>query len=1265
VATPAEVTEKQIEHLDARQLTEVLKAVVDATLIRARIGIEAAQIPRTLDMSDDGEDGIVSWSEGPSEAGYIKQRRTQFQVKAGKLQPADCRRELLKDGALKPRVADNLSAGGAYVLFLAQPCTGKMKEARKAEIRKVIAQELGADVGNAARIEIFSGDVIASWVNEHYGVALLAHRLLGVLIPDNFLPWESWSQLARHNRTQYQRDAGIDDQMRSLRSELLQPRSVLRMIGLSGLGKTRLALETFRPSLPGSTLANVANSVIYVDDPEDAAVLAHIHGLVHRSRTGIVVVDNCSLTLHQKLRDVIDQPNSLLSLLTIDLDLAKDANPAGLLEIGQSSRAVIHDILRSALPAAPAGQLERMVVFVDGFPRLAVQLIESGVQEDLNRLPLTGEDFTERLLWGRDAPDDAKRRTIEACALFHHVGIAGPVESHLNYVAQCVCHQSPQDFFSTVQYFRRRGLIDGIGDFVRVTPLPLAITLAESWFVNTLPSTQEAVLRDEEMPAGLAEALAQRFSSLSPTERAAEMVRRMMGISGPFVNLGSLNNKRTSRLLRALVSVEPDSCLDMMVRVLGPATREELLAATEGRREFVWALERLIYDRTRFLRAGRLLAALAIAENETWSNNASNQFVQLFHLQLSGTEAEPQLRLSLVDELLSSGDERQEALAITALGAAVATRYYTRTGGAEEQGFRTYRDWAPRTLAEQCAYFNEALRRLAAVAPVETRLGDLARHQLAAAIRTQVYSGNLRGIDEALRNVRGSYAGLWSEALTQAQEALRYEGRHLDPKNRQAVIDWEALLLPTSLADRLLVHVSKAPFGWGLPEIEFSDLDRRSAAFDTLVADFAAARAEWPRLAPLLVEGEQRRTFDFGREVGRLVEDDGLLDLVIARAQVIRTGTFEPSFLAGLLHARRLLSIDRYRAFMKRCADVDSVRPHFVWINAVAGLVDGDLERLHSMLTRNEVAPDDFRVFTYGRVLESVPSELVAKVFTEVSRHGETGGWTTLSVLSMYINDDGAWLPYRNCLASVIRSRAVALSNTASTMDRYAYDKVAKRFMTEEPTDPEPLTALAAHAVALCQQRELNFSAHDMLRPLVFELLSKHAALVWPTIREAIAGADHLSAFHWAHLLTDSPVMQEKHSAFNLLSTDEVLSWVGASPPVALFVVLKELPLFRVADDGQLVVNALLDPLIEQFGNRQDFLSTLSANLHSFSWTGSAEPLFRQRQRFVERYRHHRHPRLAAWASAEYGNFGKLAFDEQKRQEEWDAGILEARFPQV
>lgn len=1073
--------------------------------------------------------------------------------------------------------------------------------------------------------------------------------------------WDQWAQQRSLSRSEFQTDAQIDSYLTSLRETLVRPRTTVRLIGLSGLGKTRLALEAFRPPPDPSKGVGLASSVIYVDDANPSELLSHTQALRNRSRSGILIADNCPLELHAKLVDIVEHPDSNLSLLTIDLDLTKDTSATGLLEVRKASPAVLAGMIRAAYPGMAPRDITFLAAYSDGFPRIASLLIVSGVDEDLGLQPLTEPQLTRRLLWGRDPVEPERLRTIEACSLFHHLGFIAPVVSHRQYVARRICGQTDDDFYRNVIYFIDRGLIDPLGPYVRVSPLPLAIRLADQWFENSPPETREALLTDTEMPEPLAEALAQQFSNLDKLERANEIVRRLMRSGGPFAKMEALNSKRGSRLLRSFVDVEPEACLDLLIQVLGLGTTEQLRTLTTGRRDTVWALERLVFGAPRFLRAARLLLALSVAENETWANNATTQFLQLFQAQLAGTEAPPALRLQLLDEVVAEEDPARTNLAIRALGVAIGTRHFTRTVGPEVQGSRRYDDWTPRTNQELLAYFNGCLDRLVRFARGNDDVSALARKQLADGMRTQVFVGNLDGIDAALRSVRAVYHELWPEALAEAADAARYEGKRLEPADRLRVFAWRELLSPANLADRLRVFVKNAAPGWGLAaDDDVEDVTR--VAFEALVSDIARDSRTWPTVIPALSTGEQNRTFEFAERLGQASDPIALLMLALDHAETASASELNPSLVAGILSSIKKQNEDLYGGELERALSVQNLVQHFVWINAVVGLVNGDLARLGSLLSEGRVSQQSFRVFTYGRILLDQPADEIATVFSRVLASGVEGGWTAIGVLGMYVDDDRIWNACRDVLSSAVLSTEIALSSDVSTMDRYTFGKICERLLKEVPLQENLISGLADHAVKLCALRDMDINTYDMIRPIVFQLLKEQPEIAWPVIRDAITASDGLTQFHWSELLSDSKPMQAPTSAFDLVPADLMLSWIRSTPSIALHVVFRELPLFSVAADGNMAIHPLVDQLFDEFGDEEYFLSTISANLHSFGFVGSAEHLFRARASFLERFLHHRRASVAAWAAAEKNGFERSAESERLRQEAWDAGIISVPF---
>ena len=108
------------------------------------------------------------------------------------------------------------------------------------------------------------------------------------------------------------------------------------------------------------------------------------------------------------------------------------------------------------------------------------------------------------------------------------------------------------------------------------------------------------------------------------------------------------------------------------------------------------AREELCFHEAAFSRSAQCLLLLASAENEQWANNATGQFLQLFRVFLSGTEAPPALRLALLDAALTSSDIRFRELCVRALETAIDTHGGTRTVGAEYQGSGApLKEWRP------------------------------------------------------------------------------------------------------------------------------------------------------------------------------------------------------------------------------------------------------------------------------------------------------------------------------------------------------------------------------------------------------------------------------------------------------------------------------------------------------------------------------------------------------------------------------------------
>ena len=116
--TVFEVGIREIGDLDALQLTDLLRRLLEQELRRFGISAAHADVALQINIPDGGEDGRVRWIGEVPDACFLASNFHQFQVKAMAMGPAACANELVNSaGNLNPQVASALDDGASYVVF--------------------------------------------------------------------------------------------------------------------------------------------------------------------------------------------------------------------------------------------------------------------------------------------------------------------------------------------------------------------------------------------------------------------------------------------------------------------------------------------------------------------------------------------------------------------------------------------------------------------------------------------------------------------------------------------------------------------------------------------------------------------------------------------------------------------------------------------------------------------------------------------------------------------------------------------------------------------------------------------------------------------------------------------------------------------------------------------------------------------------------------------------------------------------------------------
>jgi len=358
-----------------------------------------------------------------------------------------------------------------------------------------------------------------------------------------------------------------------------------------------------------------------------------------------------------------------------------------------------------------------------------------------------------------------------------------------------------------------------------------------------------------------------RFLNLEP--RILELTTYLCGPQGPFGRAEILNSYRGSRIFRSITEVNPSVSIETLERIYRDFDKEDLKKVDLGRRNLIWALENLIFWEETFLKAARLLLRFAVAETEGGiANNATGQFYQVFHYLLSGTQAPLEKRLKIIDEGLSTGDIDYQKICIEALGHALWTWHFSRTGSVETQGsIYPHEDWQPTKWQEVFDYWEAALIRLTKYALKDGELGSQAKSIIEKSIPGLLRYGRLDAIETAILALQGKYGKFLPEILYEIKEFLHTYSEKIPKEGRIRMERWIDSLSPHNFKENYYITVIR-PEVWVIHESdEWYKLHKeRIDSFSLEISRDVTALYD---NIDILYRGESVGGFEFGCGLGK------------------------------------------------------------------------------------------------------------------------------------------------------------------------------------------------------------------------------------------------------------------------------------------------------------------------------------------------------------------------------------------------------------
>ncbi|MCZ6773637.1 MAG: hypothetical protein O7G83_16890 [Proteobacteria bacterium] len=1047
-------------------------------------------------------------------------------------------------------------------------------------------------------------------------------------------------------------------------NHLSEDQRILRVVGPSGFGKSRFAYELFNHRTePADEIDSVG--VIYADHSivgDEVAKLAL--EIADVGFSAILIVDECPDDSHLKLAELALRAGSRLRLVTIDVETrVQQAEGTLTIRLEPAPTEMIGAIAQGIAPKLSDADARYIQELSNGFPVMAV--LAARENADGRQTIRSVGQVMDRIIWGKRSRDDKAQKALEFLSLFEWLGLSGRVSDQARHIATVLAGMSEDAFVEYVKSFKSRGVVVQRGDYVQVQPIPLAARLAEQRLA-VLPEGRLASFFTQ-APSKLRKSLLRRLRWLDTSDVAQVFAKQLLKAN--FLgNLAALNSDFGSECLDQLVHVVPDTVMATIDQVFGNLSTDELANVRVGRRHLVWALEKLVFRKETFERAATLLRRLAVAETEDRiGNNATGQFEQLFQIYLSGTEAEPSVRLLVLDEGLRSTNVKERELCVDALGHMLHTHHFSRTGGSEEIGSRQrLKDWTPKTYGEAWDFHRAGIERLTDIALNDSQFSDKARGLLGSHIRGLIGQVPFEDLKAMIGRIVAHH-GFWPEAVQEVNSWLYFNRKDAPPDLAKEVRSYFDDLMPTDVVDLAILYTH----GW---QVDLHDPDVDYDRNDNATHDFGYATRKSCEIAERIAEdlGLIDRSLDrlvasdaksaspFARRLAGCVTDPlDLFHLALRKAEASNAPANRQVF-AGLIAGTDDRDPEKARECIRAALRSPKLKDDAISLIGSGRLQPDDLRVVASLLQTGDVEPWQCATLSYGRGLDHLSAEEIMPLLEELERHGAKGLWAALEIISMYLHG-GKTLssPVAEKLKSILLAHALFDDISRGTMNGHHLQAMAKLLAKHGWIDRKFARSLAKQLLTLYGQRksEVLYALSGPTRSVLKVLIASHPEEVWSEVAQLLLSKEPLVRDNLDQLVAFD---HEDHLGAELLYSlpeDLYLDWVRKAASERAAIVMKWLPIAEKAADGSLSWHPALEAFIAEFAGEASVLAELGFRMRPQSWWGSIAPHLEPLLPLLETWSGHAKSEVRRWVSEQIGIIKNEIISDTKLQHERNSGI--------
>lgn len=1046
-----DIDANHIAALDDKQLRELIRRLCAAELLRHGLPLSALTAGGDQDAPDGGIDVRVRLPDDAPSLDFIQRPKTGFQAKKTNIRPADIQGVMHHKGELYSSVRALGEMSGAYIIV-----SGMASAADDKLIARIDAMKAAMATAEPPQLDFYDGPRLAGWVNDYPGVALWLRQTLGIEL-FGWRPWGDWSTCVAAEPEPLLTDgkALISDSRQGdepltaglgiarLREELAKPRGIVRLIGRSGTGKTRLAEALFEKGVGDDPLPE--DWAIYTDlgDSPNPSPQEMIPRLAASGRPAVMVIDNCPPETHKALAAQVRGIGGQISLLTIEYDVSDgDSEGTEVFRLDTASPEVIEGLLARRHQHLSQPDRLRITELAGANSRLALAMADAAPRgRSLARL--TVDELFNRLFWQRRSPDAALQKAAEICSLVYSFDVEGRIEAKAELpILASLAGMDVEDLYCHVAELLRRQLAQKRGCWRAVLPHVLANRLAHRALQNVSSSRLLALATHPRLRTSFA----RRLGYLHDSDAARAIVEAWLapdGMLGDAVNLDTAG----WQIVHLITPTAPEATLRLIERVLkGAESAAQPIGTGWQRYEISRLLGHLAYEPDLFDRAVTGLAQLIPSERVDDNNHdsAANTLKRLFQINYSCTMAPMEQRLSALDRLLS--DPAITRAACLALDAMLKAQHFDIAHDLQFGGrSRTY-GWWPGSDEAITQWFAAALARTEAMDHGENRM----------AVRS-ILAHKFFELWQARKSVQSVLGDFWArlserEYWPEGWVAVRRAGRLLAKKGKAPPAILAALaekLAPSTLEQRIVTFgLSRQWSSFDVADIddEANPMAAQRSVEDQVIAlgrELANDPDLLEQFLPRLSCGDGGRLWSLGRGLSYAVNDaGGLWKKVVGALEGVGRDQRNATLLAGVLKGIGEGNKELAEQLLELASQAPALQPYLPYLAAQLELDDAAVDRLTERI-RGQLTDVYTGVWTWLSLrLDGISGAAVHRLIAAVmERNGGTG--PAVEMLSHVLHDRkrGADIGLVECARDVLAKWEV--SEPANNMLDYYLGEIS------------------------------------------------------------------------------------------------------------------------------------------------------------------------------------------------------------------------------